>query len=363
MKVAKFGGSSVKDATAMKRVADIVCRDAEIKLVVISATQNTTNELEQIARAAREQQLELMQKNVNSLITRHLQIARELDVSDLVDSFLNDLGNELKHHAQYVFDKKELTPALMDSIYSIGERMSSLLVANYIKKHKKPDTILFDVREVMLTDDTHNSANPIVDQIELRANDFLRPKLETNLVITQGFIGKTIDGQMTVLGREGSDFSATILGEAINADAVMIWTDVPGVATTDPRLVPEARYLKNLSYAEATLLAKLGAKVLFSRTLEPAQRKGIPVIVCSSLEPEKKGTIIDKNSHGESGIIGLTFKKRGEESVLSIVGSDIDDLQIDLPEVDRGEGFRSFLVETKALESTLARWHQEFVQK
>ncbi|GAB4408417.1 MAG: hypothetical protein OHK0056_09510 [Bacteriovoracaceae bacterium] len=363
LKVAKFGGSSVRDAIAMQRVVDIVNSDPEIKVVVISATQNTTNDLENIAQLAKKGEEQELKLAIEKLEKRHLDIAIDLKIEAIAAPLIIDLSMELKTYVGFVLKNKDLTASLMDNIYAIGERMSSLLVAHRFKVSGRPECTLFDVRQVMITDNTHNSANPIIDLIQVKVDKILKPLLENHLIVTQGFIGTTENGETTVLGREGSDFSATLLGESLAADLVQIWTDVPGVASTDPRVVQDVVFLKQLSYKFATLLAKLGAKVLYSRTLEPAERKSIPVQVLSSLDPKNSGTIIQRDVNSLPGVLGITFKKRGEESVVSIVGNDLEDIQIDSPEVDRGENYRSFLVETKQLESTVSRWHSAFVHK
>lgn len=362
-KVAKFGGSSVRDAVAMQRVVDIVNADRDIKVVVISATQNTTNDLENIARLAKTGDEVELKNAIKKLEDRHLEIARNLKLDSLASSSISELSSHLSQSAFEVLKTKELSPSRMDDIYAIGEKMSSLLVASRFKINSRPECQLFDVTNVMITDDTHNSANPQIDSIKVKADELLLPLTKNHLIVTQGFIGKTEKGATTVLGREGSDFTATLLGEALNADVVQIWTDVPGVASTDPRIVANVKYMPKLSYSMATILAKLGAKVLYSRTLEPAERKGIPVQVLSSLDSKNPGTMIVATAEMPNGVLGITFKKRGDESVVSLIGKDIDEIQIDSPEVDRGDFFRSFLVETKQLESTITRWHEEFVQK
>lgn len=362
MKVAKFGGSSVRDAVAMGRCMTLIENDPSIKLVVISATYNSTNELEKMAAAARDQNQSTLNENVTQFLQKHLAIAHDLKITD--SSPIEQLVVELKNELDQVFKSGLLDPQAMDSLYSFGERISSWLFAEGFKVRGKSNIVLVDARDVIKTDNTHNSAKPLVDHIKNYAKEILSPLLGDKLIITQGFIGRTEQGVTTVLGREGSDFSATLFGEAIEADLVQIWTDVPGVATADPRIISQAHYLNELSYHEATTMASLGAKILYSKTLEPAERAGIKVFVGSSIQPELGGTTITLNPQTpKKAVIGLTFKKRGDESVITFIGHDLEKIDLEIPEVDRGDIHRSFLVETSQLEFFLNDWHQKFVHK
>ncbi|PJB52555.1 MAG: hypothetical protein CO099_12090 [Bdellovibrio sp. CG_4_9_14_3_um_filter_39_7] len=364
MKVAKFGGSSVRDAQAMGRCMSIIENDPSIKLVVVSATYNSTNELEKLAIAARDRDEAFLKENLKLFLQKHLDIASNLKIEKSLHSAIDQLINELSEELKQISQLGLLSPQAMDSLYSYGERISSWLFAEGFKSRGRKDLQLIDARDVITTDNTHNSAKPIIEQIRINAQEKISPLIKTHLIITQGFIGKTEQGATTVLGREGSDFSATLFGEAIGADVVQIWTDVPGVATADPRLVKEARYLSELSYEEATTMASLGAKVLYSKTLEPAERSGIKVFVGSSIQPELGGTYITSTPSSDSAdIIGLTFKKRGDESVITFIGKDLRKIDLEIPEVDRGDIHRSFLVDTSQLDQLLIDWHQRFFQK
>lgn len=362
MKVAKFGGSSVRDAVAMERCMALIENDPKIQLVVISATYNSTNELEKMAAAARDKDVISLNDNVTSFLEKHLSIARDLKI--MSSAPIEHLVSELKNELDQILVSGLLDPQSMDSLYSYGERLSSWLFCEGFKTRGKNNVILVDAREVIKTDNTHNSAKPLVEQIKNHAKEILTPLLIDKLIITQGFIGRTEQGVTTVLGREGSDFSATLFGEAIGAELVQIWTDVPGVATADPRIIPQAHYLNELSYHEATTMASLGAKILYSKTLEPAERAGIKVFVGSSIQPELGGTTITLNPQTpKKAVIGLTFKKRGDESVITFIGHDLEKIELEIPEVDRGDIHRSFLVETSQLDFFLNDWHQKFVHK
>jgi aspartate kinase len=310
LKVFKFGGSSVKDAAAMKKVSLILEKDPSCSVVIISATKNTTNELEQIASSAKncfEEATELWEKTLK----RHHFIVNELDIS----CSFKELDNEVLSLIKIISKLRIVTNEVMDQLYSIGERLSSLILSSYLTKVSKKKVILKDTREVIITDNEFSRANPICSEIK----DRVWKVRSDELIVGQGFIGKTLDGRTTTLGREGSDFSATLLAEALGFDEVIIWTDVCGVATMDPRILESAKYIDSMSYSQAGLLAHLGAKVLFERTLEPASRCHFRVIVKSTSEPDILGTIISSNKN-PLNLLAMTNAK----DTISIVGNDID---------------------------------------
>lgn len=325
MTVAKFGGSSVKDAEAMLRVCNIVDSKPEIKIVVISATQNTTNHLEAISRASRDQIEDERVKLVGELRDRHINIAKGLYSANETLDKIGDLAKEADDLSLIIKEEKNIRPQIMDQLYSIGERMSSLIVWDLCKLRMPEREVRFlDVRDVLVTDSNFLRAEPQVELIakEISKEVLLGIKDKNIMYVTQGFIGKDSNGHTTTLGREGSDYSAALLGEAINADLVQIWTDVAGVASVDPRLTPSAKFIDSISYDEATQLATLGAKVLFPTTLAPAKRKSIPVFVGSSLKPEQKGTMITANEDKEFALKAVTILNK--ERVLSFIGSGIE---------------------------------------
>jgi len=298
--VSKFGGSSVKDSEAMLRCARIVAANPEKLIIVISATQNTTNQLEEVATLAKKQNRTELDSLLCLIESRHEKIGEDLNFSEWTK--FQNLFIELKKISNEVFEQKHCNARLMDALYAMGERISSLLFTAALKKVNVISELL-DARDFIITDDAFNRARP---QLESIAKNFLKILPLKKVYVTQGFIGKTVGDETTTLGREGSDFSAALMGEAVNASAIEIWTDVPGVATIDPRIDERAKYLVDLTYEEATTMAQLGSKVLFSQTLMPAARKNIPVFVGSSLQPDAKGTWIkDKSSDNTSKIKGI----------------------------------------------------------
>lgn len=293
--VSKFGGSSVKDAKAMLRCVDIVKSNCDIKIVILSATYNTTNMLEQLANFSSQGREEKTNEVLQKIMKQHLNIASELNVESNVIEELNYLFNEAKLLSKNLIMTLDLTPEIMDSVYSIGERMSSLLFTYAIQKEFNDErkVTLVDARDIIKTNSKFKRAIPDIKLIEEECGEVLIPSLNENeLIVTQGFIGADSQGRTTTLGREGSDFSAALLAEAINADILQIWTDVPGIATTDPRLIKDAKFISEISYKEASALAHLGAKILFPKTMLPAMRKDIPIFVSSSIDPSLGATWI-----------------------------------------------------------------------
>lgn len=317
--VAKFGGSSVKDGAAMLRSSNVVENNPDIRIVVISATQNTTNQLEFVARAAERGDEATLHSLVNELIQKHNSIANEIFSSPSVFTELNFLYEEIKFIGNAILKDRNYTPKIMDQLYSLGERMSSLLVSDLIRL-RMPDmkVILLDARSVIKTSSDYQKAEPQVELILEQAQKFIYPHLnQKTIFVTQGFIGKDLLDNTTTLGREGSDYSAALFGEAIDASLVQIWTDVPGIASSDPRVVKDAKFISTLSYDEATALAGLGAKVLFPTTLLPTKRKNIPVFVGSSLDPNALGTTITKDQDDHFKLKAVSLLHKNDYSIVS----------------------------------------------
>lgn len=344
--VAKFGGSSVKDAVAMLRCSQIIENNPLIKIVVISATQNTTNQLEFVARAAEKGDLETLNNVTTELVNKHLNIANDLFTSPKVLEELEELCGELKALGSEILEEHAYTPKTMDELYSLGERMSSLLISDLLRLRIPNKNIQFiDARKIIKTSSDFGSAEPQIDLIAKNTKTEILPHLdEDTIFVTQGFIGADLLGNTTTLGREGSDYSAALFGEAIDASLVQIWTDVPGVASSDPRLIENAQFIKELSYDEATALATLGAKVLFPTTLLPTKRQNIPVFVGSSLSPEKGGTLITKEQNAGFSLKGVSQLVKPEGVLLSFIGTHLDEKEnlAEILQKDLGENLFEF---------------------
>jgi len=314
--VSKFGGSSLCDAFAIKRCVDIICNDINHKVVVVSAIQNTTNQLESMAQLAIDSKQQSLAQ-WHDIYDHHLGIASELGI---LTEFKIDL--KAKQTLNLIGKSEQITDMVMDEVYSWGERMSSLIMATYL------DVPCLDARIVLKTDHQHRAATPLVRETRQAASKVLLPQIwgSGDCVVTQGFVGGTLNGKTTTLGREGSDYSGALFAEAIRAAKCNIWTDVPGVATGDPKRVSNPCYIPTLSYKNATLMAHSGANVLFPRTLEPADRANISVHVRSSLNPDKPGTVIQRNSHNQPRPLAVTSTKQNNDSLVSIIGHQLLDL-------------------------------------
>lgn len=296
MIVVKFGGTSVGDAAAIRRGADIVRgRVDQQPVVVVSALAGTTNALIAIAEQAAKGHLIGAMRAVEALRERHLREADELlgDEAAEVAGEMSALIDELAHLAEALSVIGDLTPRSLDAISAMGEQLSSLLVvAAYARLGLR--AVHVDARDVMVTDDHFGRAEPQPDAIAAAARAHILPVLRDGGVpVLGGFIGATPTTRVTTtLGRGGSDYSASLLGAALQAERIEIWTDVDGMLTADPRVVEGARLIERIGFEEASELASFGAKVLHPSTIAPAVRVGIPVIVLNSRKPEGRGTLI-----------------------------------------------------------------------
>ncbi len=296
MIVMKFGGTSVEDAPAIERVAGIVrSRLAEAPIVVVSALARVTDQLLAAGHAAAAGKRDVALDLALALRQRHLRTASEL-LPDVAFSKLQpaleanfDLVQEL---LTGVATLQELSPRSTDSLLSFGEQLSSEVVsAALVARGVAAERV--DARECLITDNSHTKATPLVEQTRSRIEARVRPLIKRQLIpVMGGFIGATLDGIPTTIGRGGSDYSASIVGAALDAERIEIWTDVPGMMTTDPNLCPEAQLIQEISFDEAAELASFGAKVLHPSTLLPAIDKNIPVWVLNSRDAAGKGTCI-----------------------------------------------------------------------
>jgi len=296
MIVMKFGGTSVEDAGAIRRVAHIVSgRLKRRPLVVVSAMAKVTDALVRMGEAAERNELEAALDELASVRERHFDAARELASSAERDSLLGALNENfasLESLFKGVAALEELSNRTTDLILSYGEVLSSLLVAAAFRA-EGIDGVHVDSREVMATDATHKGAHPLFELTGERLKKKVAPLLSKGKVpVMGGFIAGTQDGEVTTLGRGGSDYSAAIFGALLEAESIEIWTDVEGMLTTDPRLCPDAQRIRTISFDEAAELAYFGAKVLHPATLLPAVERDIPVYVLNSRKPRSSGTCV-----------------------------------------------------------------------
>jgi len=297
MIVAKFGGTSVGDSAAIERAAGIIAdRLSRQPLVVVSALGGATNALVAIAEQAASGQLILAIRGVEALRERHLQVAGELlghddDAVDVMGE-LSATFDELAALAEALSVLGHATTRSLDAIAAKGELLSSSLVVAAFRARGIPAELV-EPMSVMITGDQFGKAEPLPERIAERAGLVIRPLLAGGRVpVVGGFVGATEHGIITTLGRGGSDYTASLLGAALGAEAIEIWTDVDGMLTADPRVVPDARLIRRIRFDEASELASFGAKVLHPSTIAPAVRVGIPVSILNARRPQGEGTLI-----------------------------------------------------------------------
>ena len=364
MIVCKFGGTSVQDAEALTRLAGIIKERRNRKVIVVaSAMGKTTNGLLEAAYTAAQGERDKARKLLRELEKKHsdetlkLGIATHKDCaycncfSELRRDEARDMRRKLekKHsdeapnlsisaHEDCVYEKiykyfselhklvkglsalGELTPRITDAMASHGELLSTAILTQALKNHGM-DAELMDARECIITDDNFTRAAPVFGPTNAAIVRYLKPLLKAGKIpVLQGFIGRSQNGAATTIGRGGSDYTAAIVGAALDAEEIQIWTDVDGIMTTDPRMVKEARKIRTVSFQEAAELSYFGAKVLHPSTIVPAVRKNIPVRVLNSYRPELAGTIItEKAPPCSNPVKAISF--RSGATVVNIVST------------------------------------------
>ena len=290
-KVFKFGGASVKDAEAIRNVVGIMKNYPSDKLVVVvSAIGKTTNGLEELWKAYTRGGGETT-AILQSLQEAHLRIANDLfEAGHPVFDRLNDLWVTI----EWIIEEEPHPDQnyTYDQIISVGELLSSTILSAFLQQESVSNTWM-DARDVIITDDNYREASVLWDRVEARCASKVIPLFDkANVIVTQGFIGSTIDNNTTTLGREGSDYTAAIFGYALNASGVWIWKDVPGILTADPKHFNNVIKIERLTYREAIEMTYYGAKVIHPKTIKPIQNKLIPLHVRSFIDPEVDGTLI-----------------------------------------------------------------------
>ena len=320
----KFGGTSVGDASCMRKVAEIIrAASAESDIVVVvSAMSGVTNKLIEAAVRSEAGNREAVETIFAQLRERHEIVVEALIQSDeerrRIGESMQKFFEEGERLCQGTLLLGELTPRARDSISSLGERLSAPLLAAVLADRGLASECI-EATEVVVTDSYYGGAEPWMDLTREACAVRLHPLLQQGIVpVVTGFIGANEDGVLTTLGRGGSDYSATILGAALDADEVIIWTDVDGLLTADPRLVPGASTISEISYRQAAELAYFGAKVLHPKTLRPVMQRGIPLRIRNTFEPEKLGTRI--TPAGPPNCQGVTAITAISDAALITVG-------------------------------------------
>ena len=315
----KFGGTSVADPDAINRLIAIVRRQIEsqkpgdaVPVVVVSALAKVTDALVQVARDAEDGHGARAEAALRALLDRHVSVAtavittsRDATVAAVTAEFEELIGLV---HALAVL--REVSPRSLDAVLATGEVVSSRIVAAAFADHGLPSAWV-DARTVLVTDAEHNGAAPDMEATRAHARSHLAPRTSHGaVVVLGGFIGSTEAGITTTLGRGGSDYSAAIFGASLDVDEIQIWTDVDGMLTADPRIVPHPRLVPQLTFAEASELAYFGAKVLHPSTILPAVDKNIPVRILNSRRPDNTGTLITRDGAAAAGSLAAIACKR-----------------------------------------------------
>lgn len=323
MLVMKFGGTSVGDAQRFAAVADIVRGSGEQTVVVVSAMSGVTDSLIQGARAAAEGQNDAYRAIRTNLLARHLEVVDTLlaDSSERlrVAGFIEDRLHDFERLCRSIAVLGELTARGSDAVASIGEELSAQMLAATLRTRGSRAQAV-SATDLIVTDDNFGAANPLMEATTARIRQRLIPLLERGVMpVVTGYIAATAEGVTTTLGRGGSDYSAAIVGACLDADEVWIWTDVDGILTADPKIVPEARTLTELSYDEAAALAYFGADVLHPKTIKPVVEKGIPLRIVNSFNPAHPGTLIVKEPRPDRQTVPAIISTTGL-SLISVAG-------------------------------------------
>jgi len=311
--VMKFGGTSVEDTAAIKRLIDIVRGRDEIQpVVVVSALARVTDQLLEAGRSAAAGHLGSALATVRNIYVRHEELADAVVTGQAyvdLDRRLRAEFQTLESLLQHVENSRELDAKTQDQLLGLGECFSSRLV-NAALCEAGLHAAHVDAHSCIVTDARHGQASPVWDVTNQRLQDSIGPLLQAGKVpVLGGFIASTSEGVPTTLGRGGSDFSAAIVGAALGASRIEIWTDVDGIMTTDPKLCSDARVIHRMSFDEAAELAHFGAKVLHPATLVPAIRENIPVHVRNSRRADGEGTVIVAHASGAHRVSAITAKR------------------------------------------------------
>ena len=325
MLVMKFGGTSVGSPEAMKQAASVVGKMKsryEKVVVVTSAMAGVTNRLIAAAKAAESGDLSTYQEAQKELLALHMSVVEKLITDEYEQATLaqwfKDRLDELGRLCQSIAVLGELTPRGLDVVSGLGERMSAPLLAGVLRS-MGIDAKQVDATRLIVTDNSFGNASPIMDTTCEKCRQVLVPMLESGTVpVVTGFIGATKEGIPTTLGRGGSDYSASVIGACLDANEIQIWTDVNGVMTANPSVVPGARTLPRLSFTEAAELAYFGAKVLHPKTMLPAVEKEIPVRVLNTFDPDGPNTLISKDGATDGSVKAITAIK--DMSLINVEG-------------------------------------------
>ncbi len=367
MHVFKFGGASVKDANAVRNLRDILKKFQNGPLVVvISAMDKTTNKLEELVKVGMEGTSG--DELIAELKDFHAEVAQDLLGRPCLQA--NDLIDELASESEAI--KGLSWVRAYDRIVPFGELLSTSIIADFLSQEIPNQWV--DAREVVTTDEFFTEANIKWEITEQKAKEQLLPIVNSKLVVTQGFIGRTVNGDTTTLGREGSDFTGAILASCLDAESFTVWKDVPGILNADPKLKENAEQFDQISYREATEMTYYGAKVIHPKTLKPLAQKHIPLIVRSFIYHDKKGTQIGDQQSNQI-IPTFIFKENQllitaevkdhsfmDEKRLAVILSELDKLNVKINLMQNSALTFSFCMDNKEhkLEPIISALSEQF---
>jgi len=325
--VLKFGGTSIQDATAFTRVAQIVkAKESTSTIVVASAMSGVTDALVASFRGVSTGSVDASVRRLEEHFARHIDVGQSLSPVRFVrlQSLIENSRSEIVESLKRVASNGKVDLRLHDAIVSHGERLAANLLALVLEEHGMPAEYV-DARTCVITNEEHGNAAPLLPELQQKTRAQLLPLLEKKRIpVLGGFIGSTTDGVTTTLGRGSSDYSATLIGAAVDALEIEIWTDVDGIQTADPRLVQATRTVPHVSYAEAAQLALLGARVMHPKMIEPVIAQRIPIRILNSHAPQQPGTLITAESHPNGTVKAIAHKITGESAIVGCVGQGSD---------------------------------------
>jgi aspartate kinase len=325
--VVKFGGTSIKDQAAFERVAQIInAKKPRALVVIVSAMSGVTDALIESFRRVTTHGADAMPASLARLeeqFARHLQVGERLasnrraQLQNVVESSRREIAELLARAAQ----NRTLDLRFHDSIASHGERLASHLLTLVLEEHGVPAEHV-DACRCVITNEKHANAEPLFTELQRQTKAELLPLLKKKRVpVLGGFMGATTAGVTTTMGRGSSDYSATLIGAALHAREIEIWTDVDGIQTADPRLVTSTRTVPQISYAEAAQLARLGARVMHPKMIEPVMAQQIPIRILNSHAPQRRGTLISATpSTGNGAMKAIAHKVAGASAIVGCVG-------------------------------------------
>jgi len=317
--IMKFGGTSLKDAGAFERVVSIVRSKLEVQpVLVVSAMSGVTDALLESVDLAAMGSRDEAAKLLDDHLERYVEVGRRFllhEAQATIEATINDALREIAELWEAVETRSKHRAELRDVIVSYGERLSAALLAAVLRAGGLSAAYV-DARRCIVTTADHGRAEPLIEETNRRTRAEIGPILSASSIpVLAGFIGASANGVTTTLGRGGSDYTAALIGAAINAREIQIWTDVSGVLTADPRVITEARTIPLMSYTEAAELAYFGAKVLHPKTIQPAVEQRIPVRICNSFSPEESGTLVGPEVATSDRTVKAIAHKRGVTTV------------------------------------------------